>query len=135
MKKNRNSSLAPLPLPGPKGSNFKSARHSSQIEPSKKYNQYMAPQNEYGSANNGFHQKKRSMAPSGKPPSEADASSSKNLMTFEDRMQKAVMGKYFIKNPDQVASLRVSKQKLGEKQVQDLKKEIDEYMEKIKKVE
>ena len=70
MKKQRNSSLAPLPRPGQNV--FKTARNSSQVGPSKKYNQYMAPHNEYNSANNGFHSKKKSL-PINKPPSEADA--------------------------------------------------------------
>ena len=103
MKKQRNSSLAPLPKPGQ--SVFKSARHSSQVGPSKKYNQYMAPHNEYSSVNNGFHSKKKSV-PTNKPPSEADAQSQKNLGSFGDRMNKAVMGKYFLKDQDQVNMLR-----------------------------
>ena len=118
MKKQRNSSLAPLPKPGQNV--FKSARHSSQVGPSKKYNQYMAPNNEYSSANNGFHSKKKSL-PTGKPPSEADAQSAKgNGLSFADRMSNAVMGKYFLKDQDQVKMLRQNKLILVDKKIEDL---------------
>ena len=98
MKKQRNGSLAPIPSNMQNSranlNNFKSARHS--IEPSKKYNQYLVRHEEYGSANNGFSSKKKSI--SGKAPSEADASS--------DLGNRALAGKYFLKDPVATAAMR-----------------------------
>ena len=84
MKKQRGSSLAPLPAPKEQSriNNFRSARHS-HVEPSKRFNQYLVRHADYSSANDGFHSKKKSHAGS-----EADKDSNHNPL--EERLMKAV---------------------------------------------
>ena len=86
------------------------------MEPSKKYNQYLVRHADY-SSNDGFHSKKNSYA-SRHPPSEADKDSNQNPL--EDRMQRAVRDKYYIKDPEQVEALRLKNKKLKEKRMLEL---------------
>ena len=88
----------------PRNSNqFRSQRHSSHIEPSKKYNQYLVRNQDYGSSP---APKKMSQDRGFPSASEADKESNQNPMLLDDRLAVAVRGKYLSKNPEEIAALR-----------------------------
>ena len=76
MKKQRGSSLAPIiDKPNRNSNQFRSARHSSHIEPSKKYNQYLVRNQDYGTAASPAPNKKMSHDRGFPSASEADKES------------------------------------------------------------